>query len=611
MAGQEQESIPSFTEKIKKSVTDLGSLNAYVQAYEILGAQATNLNQAFTQNRARIVEMQQSIANAIPSITRLGGSVEDVTNTISSIASASNRNVIANTESVEKLFAASKVLSTSVENITDRFADIGVSFENIPSMLEESIYYVQSIGGNAQEVMGQVLSNTEQLNRFQFDGGVKGLTKMAAQASMLRFDMNETFRLADKVLDPDKAVEVASAFQRLGVSAGNLVDPFQLMNQSINDPSGLQTSLADVAKQFTYFDEKTKSFKINPQGVLTLKQMEEQVGLSEGSLSKMGLAAAEVNARLSEVSMAGLKFENEEDKQYLANIAKLGKGGKYEVQLSDGTKKELRELSQDELNNLIDEQKKGPQTLEEITRSQLNLSELVANDVKAIRDKVVYGMSSVGPALSAGEVARGVSDALLGSASARGVGDVETIRKYPEKLFSNIENIITQIKEGKSTPEVLDNFLESNKGMMDLMGKEFKDGFGTYTDKVIGKLSDSNLVDKKIKETLSSFKSETSDNKMSLKGSKPGQSLIEGVAPLENKLAGGKDVSVKDMKINHNFDKVVVQIDVPAELKGSGSQTLNQILDQSFNSQRFRQYIEGLFNSMSQAQTISTKTPTY
>jgi hypothetical protein len=32
----------------------------------------------------------------------------------------------------------------------------------------------------------------------------------------------------------------------LGVAAGNLVDPFALMNASINDPGALQDSLAEV-----------------------------------------------------------------------------------------------------------------------------------------------------------------------------------------------------------------------------------------------------------------------------------------------------------------------------------------------------------------------------
>jgi hypothetical protein len=112
------------------------------------------------------------------------------------------------------------------------------------------------------------------------------------------------------------------------------------MNASINDPGALQDSLVDVAKQFTYFDEKTKTFKINPQGVLTLREMEQQTGVSAKEMSKLGLAAAEADKRISAIGAAGLNIK-EDDKQYLANIAKMGEGGEYEVKIKDDGKLDL------------------------------------------------------------------------------------------------------------------------------------------------------------------------------------------------------------------------------------------------------------------------------
>ena len=110
--------------------------------------------------------------------------------------------------------------------------NVGVGIGEMGESLEESINYVRSIGGNARQVMKDVTDNMAQMNRFQFEGGVQGLTKMAAQASLLRFDMKQTFQLAERVMSPEGAIDVASAFQRLGVAAGNLVDPFALMNAS-------------------------------------------------------------------------------------------------------------------------------------------------------------------------------------------------------------------------------------------------------------------------------------------------------------------------------------------------------------------------------------------
>jgi len=291
----------------------------------------------------------------------------------------------------------------------------------------------------------------DQLNRYQFEGGVQGLTKMAAQASMLRFDMNETFRLADKVLSPENAIEVASAFQRLGVSAGNLVDPFQLMNQSINDPSGLQDSLAQVSKQFTYFDEKTKSFKINPQGVMILKEMEAQTGVSAKEMSKMGLAAAELDKRLSAISAAGLKVGSEEDKQFLANIAKMGEGGEYEVQIKDDRgqqqTKKLSEITQQEFDKLIKEQKEGPQTLEELARSQMNLTQLMEADVSAIRNKIVGGVASAAPVLRSTEGFRELSAAITGALSSAKAGKTKDIRGGTENFIYGSEQFLKDLKD--------------------------------------------------------------------------------------------------------------------------------------------------------------------
>lgn len=268
---------------------------------DALAEYSRQVNNFFTQGRQRITELSTAIADSVPDVRRLGGDIGDVADIMSRVASESRRNVIANTEDVEKLFAAQKVLGLGADTLTKAFLDVGAGIETIGETLEESVQYIQSIGGNAKDVMGSVTQNMEQMNRYQFEGGVVGLTKMAAQASMLRFDMSETFRLADKVLSPEGAIETAAAFQRLGVASGALADPFALMNASINDPGALQDSLADVAKQFTYFDEKTKTFKINPQGVLTLKEMEQQTGVSAKEMSKLGLAAAEADMRISAI----------------------------------------------------------------------------------------------------------------------------------------------------------------------------------------------------------------------------------------------------------------------------------------------------------------------
>jgi len=606
-------SIGSMTEDIKSSIGELASLDKYKYAFSALGQQATDLNKNFTQNRQRIIEMQQSIADAIPGVRRLGGEIKDVTSTITEIANASNRNVIANTQSIEKFYAASEVLGTSTETLVDAFTDVGYSFQRIPETLEESISYVQSIGGNAKAVMQDVVRNTDQLNRFQFADGVKGLTKMAAQAAMLRFDMNETFRLADKVLSPEGAVEMASAFQRLGVAAGNLVDPFQLMNQSINDPSGLQTSLANVSKQFTYFDEKSKSFKINPQGVMILREMEKEAGLSTGSLSKMGLAAAELDSRLSKINPK-ITFANEEDKQYLANIASMNEKGEYTVNIKrpDGRSeiKQLSEVTQEEMTNLIAEQKKGQRPIEEVQRDQLSLQEILTNDVKAIKDKILFGVASATPGLEVGEAARRITNAVGGALSGPGIADVKTVRGKTEDLITNIGNIITDVQNKKTVPETLKNFIESNKSFIATLGEDFTKGFDKFAKETTSKLTGNSLAERELKTLLQGYVGDFKEQGMKLKNTKAGQSLIEGTEPVKSSVTG-KSAAGGLPVLQHQFPELTIKVEPSPEFKQYNKTLSDFIFTEKFNESKFKQYIIDIFKEESATTKTSTKSAIY
>jgi hypothetical protein len=458
-------------------------------AQDALSNFSAEILKTFGQGRERVFELQKALVDAVPAVTRLGGNLSNVQQIISGVAEASRRNVVATTEQIERLYAVEKVIGKTGFELAESFLNVGIGIESIPNALEESIQYVQSIGGNAKTVMKDVTDNMGQMNRYQFEGGVQGLTKMAAQASMLRFDMKETFTLAERVLDPDGAIEVAGAFQRLGVAAGTLVDPFALMNASINDPSGLQDSLIDVSKQFTYFDDKTKSFKINPQGVLTLREMEKASGLALGSLSKMGLAASELDERLSQISPS-IKFENEEDKQYLANIGAMTKGGDYVVKLKGSDEEiKLSEITQKQFDKLIDEQKAGSKSVEETARDQLTNLQTLDQNVAAIRATITGTMLTTDPSMDIAEGIREGADAFL-----RVGGQQLNTKELREVANANAQELqdklLASIEEGNVNPAEITRILtEGAVNIFGTIGKKSIETIGEASGKISEELS--------------------------------------------------------------------------------------------------------------------------
>lgn len=392
--------------------------DAFEQSFQGMVTESNELNKTFTQGRERIMEMNAAIADSAPILTRLGGSVSDAGKIFREVSEATRRNVIASTEDISKLFSVRELLNEqNLTSLIGKFQDVGVQFSRVGPQLESSINYVRSVGGNAKMIMSDVVDYLDAMNKFNFRDGVDGLTKMATQASLLRIDMNTTFRLAEDALDPERAIELSSAFQRLGVGVGELTDPFMLMNKSLNDPGGLQDSLVNMTKQFTIFDEETKSFKINPQGMLMIREISKQTNIGADELRKMALNAADLDKKLSSLSPS-LKFKNEEDKMYLANIAKMNEQGEYTVNFK-GTDIKIKELEQPQLEQLIEEQKKGPKTLEDLTRDQLGVSELLRGDVMSIRDKIVYGVTGAEVIRRELEGIRNVSEAALGTVSGR------------------------------------------------------------------------------------------------------------------------------------------------------------------------------------------------
>jgi hypothetical protein len=573
------------------------------KARQNLDSYSNQIIATFTQGRERVTEFQRAIADTLPGVRRLGGDIGSVTKVITEVAEASRRNVVASGEQIEDLFTASRVLGISVKELSDSFLSVGISIDSVSESLEESVEYIQSIGGNARQVMKDVEDNMAQINRFQFEGGVQGLTKMAAQASMLRFSMKETFQLAERVLTPEGAIETAGAFQRLGVAAGNLVDPFQLMNMSINDPSGLQDSLVDIAKQFTEFDEKTKTFKINPQGVLTLKAIQDQTGVSAEEMSKLGLAASELDRRLSMINPE-VTFVNEEDKQYLSNIANL-QGGEYIVKvkndLGDQIDRKLSEITQDELNKLIDEQKNQPKTLEDVARAQLTLDEQVANDIAAIRYTIMGGILTDKNVQNIIEGSREVADAVL-----RGGGEKITtgdVRGISETLTGTLEQVVLDtIKAGKfeditknigeTVTKNLGTVGEKSLGLIEgaageIMEKLKDTRFGSGLDSlgiesILQNLS-GNLVNLNIPTTTSST-SPTTNTPITVDGIPTANQNLPNMA---DRFSGQKSIVelLGGLKIDVNFQ------DLPTGLSDLQKEQITKEFSKSLNEDRFKNYI--------------------
>ena len=429
------------------------------------------INKGLGESRLRAVEFSNAITDSAPGLVRIGVDLNEIGGTIMSIAEGSRRNVIETTETITELAAAAKLVgeATLPSQLVESFQQVGFETSTIAENVAESVGYVQSIGLNSRKIMGDVVRDMEMMNRFNFSDGVVGFTKMAAQASMLRFNMSTTAKFADDVMNPDGAIKMASAFQRLGIMAGDLVDPFVLMDKSINDPGGLQDSLINMTKQFVLFDEKTQSFKIAPGAQRQLREIAGEIGISAEEMKKTALAAADMDRRLSQINLS--IRATDEEKMLVANMAKMGTGqfkGDYVVQVKNAQGQEeikrLSELQAEDFEKLRELQESAPKTAEEYAKAQLGVLEDIQRDIAAYGVQLGYSIAGQNAVIRSVEASKRGSENFFNALYSKDVlGSAEDTRKFFQVVGDDFKDLLVKAAQGDtSAMQAAQDRLEQN-----------------------------------------------------------------------------------------------------------------------------------------------------
>jgi hypothetical protein len=287
-----------------------------------MDAEMAKFNKTMGLSAANGIALKNNFNESYQSIVDLGGKLSDVVDQQAALLNVSGRNLISLQSQSEALFAAVSVTGLKAEELQKSFYDAGMEGAHIAENIGKIVQVSNQLGVNAQAVSKTVTENLDKLNRFGFTNGVEGLAKMAGKAQALRFDMNETLDLADDLMSPEKAIETAAAIQRLGGAATALTDPLKLMDLAQNDVGGLQDELGKLAKQYTYFDEKTESFQIMPGARRQLKEVADALGIDRKEFEKMALETSKLDDKMSKIKFSGLDI-SKEDREQLANLAQL------------------------------------------------------------------------------------------------------------------------------------------------------------------------------------------------------------------------------------------------------------------------------------------------
>jgi hypothetical protein len=413
---------------------------------------AHNVAKSFGQGREAIAGLKNAMGEAITSVELLGGEFANIVEIQKEVGITLGRNILLNSEAYAKLFAAQEVSGQKAEDIVSAFKDAGISAYNASKQMQTVIDSAREIGVNARAVSEQVIKNTESLNKYNFVGGVEGLSKMAAQAVSLRVSMKDTLDFADRVFKPDGAIEMAAAMQRLGVAQSDLLDPLRLMDLSANDPTELQNQIVKMTQQFVQMNKEGR-FEIMPGAKRQFMEIAEAMKIPYGTLTKMAIGSQELDDKMRKISFPS-SIASDEDRKMIANMAEMGTSGKFEVSFNDAkgnlVTRDVAKLEKEDLEIL----KKGfePKTLEQLTKEQLSVQKDMAANMRAVAHQGGVGVakSKVGQELYGvkRDVSRGFADMFI--------NDSTSSKRISEGINNTMGPVMDTFKDmiaGKKSPQ--------------------------------------------------------------------------------------------------------------------------------------------------------------
>ena len=372
--------------------------DAYTREGELLKAFTTKAGMA-GQFASGFTESIMAVA---PQAQLLGVSFGELKDATESMVSNSQKFANYQGESVleaVRISAAYGATSKSLLENVEAFRDVGIGLTDASGKIEQIGKRSLSQGLSARATTKTVMDNLGKLNEFGFKNGVEGLGKMVQEAQALNFKMEETFKVAAKLYDPEGAIDLSANLQVIGGAIGDLADPIKLMYDATNNVESLQTSILGAAKSLATYNAEQGRFEVTGANLRRAKAMSDALGISMEQLTSSAIKGQVQMQAMSQIELFDL---NEDQKQFVSNLATM-KDGVVGFELPKDLQKELG-IKQ----SFLDMSSLNGEQMAKIAEAQKRLSERKTDDV--IRDQYTVQTQSLNAlnsiAMNIGNMAR-------------------------------------------------------------------------------------------------------------------------------------------------------------------------------------------------------------
>jgi hypothetical protein len=408
--------------------------------------------------------LREDMKNASIEAARYGITLKDIGQFYVELVNQTGRFNLINRQMIEQMLPLSNALDMNLSEFAGAISDfekVGIGAQDTIDSLSEVTTRSLSYGLSAKSIAKGITENIGMLNSYGFKNGLEGLEKMVRKSKEFRFSMSEVFTLADKIFDPENAIELVANLQMIGGAIGDFNDPLKLMYMATNDIEGLQKALIDSANSIATYNEKSKTFEITGVNLRRAKAEADALGMSYKEFSQLAIASAERSQAALELNARGLRMD-EDEKDFLINLARM-EDGEMKITIPESLAERLKTTTKLSLGEMTDDIKEqlllNKQYFETLDPKDVAMQQLTETQRMAKGMDVIVAYTKI----RAAEFVKGLGKGLYEDA----FNDLQkTIDEYSKDVQSNANNNI----EGKVKQSIV-NVKENLKPIVDVAKK--------------------------------------------------------------------------------------------------------------------------------------------
>ena len=246
---------------------------------------------------------------------------------------------------------------------------LGVGLMQARDLMEDIYNISKSQGVTSTKAAQDFSKNLKLAQKYNFKGGLDNLKDMTVYAAKMKMNMEGLSSLADKLSNPEGAIETAARLQVLGGTFSSLANPLAMMYESMEDMGGLAERVSDMFGNIGRFDTELGEVRINGMDRMRVKAAAEAMGMSYEEALDIVRERAKRNK--IEQDVAFNTNLGKEQRDLLSTLAQFNKKrGQFEVSVFDEKTQRFESKSIAEIS---------PEDMEKLRGDEENLDAITEN----------------------------------------------------------------------------------------------------------------------------------------------------------------------------------------------------------------------------------------